>query len=198
MHYVAGLELLAPLVRSWIPQALTMPLGVPRPDSELTQHLLRMRPAELLVQNCKDLKAAECCLAGLWLLAGDLERSHALSQEISSPEGSYWHGIMHRREGDFWNAKYWFHKAGTHPIQLPLAHWAEHNLASEPPETALPAPWRSKLLLGQTWQPAALTEACEQATQSPGAPPEWIVRCQAEEWQALLGYCAALATGQPM
>jgi hypothetical protein len=48
------------------------------------------------------------CMSGLWLLAGDLDRSHTISQGIGSAEGSFWHGIMHRREGDFSNSKYWF------------------------------------------------------------------------------------------
>ena len=54
--------------------------------------------------------------SALWLLAGDLDRSHTLSQQFDSREGSYWHGIMHRREGDFSNAKYWFRRVGDHPV----------------------------------------------------------------------------------
>lgn len=50
--------------------------------------------------------------AGLWLLAGELDRSHGISQDNDSSLGSYWHGIMHRREGDFGNAKYWFRRVG--------------------------------------------------------------------------------------
>jgi hypothetical protein len=50
--------------------------------------------------------------AALWLYVDDLERSHAISQNIEGPVGAYWHGIMHRREGDFWNSKYWFRQAG--------------------------------------------------------------------------------------
>lgn len=57
----------------------------------------------------------------LWLLAGELDRSHSISQNDSSSSGSYWHGIMHRREGDFSNAKYWFRRAGKHPAQESLA-----------------------------------------------------------------------------
>jgi hypothetical protein len=49
--------------------------------------------------------------AGLWLYVDDLDRSHHVSQSIETPVGSYWHGIMHRREGDFSNAKYWFRRA---------------------------------------------------------------------------------------
>ncbi|QDT11225.1 hypothetical protein [Planctomycetes bacterium K23_9] len=55
-------------------------------------------------------------ISGLWLLAGDLDRSHTISQDLPSAEGSFLHGIMHRREGDFGNAKYWFRRVGDHPV----------------------------------------------------------------------------------
>ncbi len=55
-------------------------------------------------------------LAGLWLYVDDLDRSHTISQDIHTATGSYWHAIMHRREGDFWNSKDWFRKVGDHPV----------------------------------------------------------------------------------
>lgn len=61
-------------------------------------------------------------MAGLWLLAGELDRSHDISQTLDSPTGSYWHGIMHRREGDFSNAKYWMRRAAGHPVFEELAN----------------------------------------------------------------------------
>ena len=56
------------------------------------------------------------CLSGFWLVAGDIHRSHSISQDIGNAEGSFWHGIMHRREGDFGNSKYWFRRVGNHPV----------------------------------------------------------------------------------
>jgi len=53
--------------------------------------------------------------AALWLYVDELDRSHAFSQDLHTPTGAYWHAIMHRREGDFPNAKYWYRKAGAHP-----------------------------------------------------------------------------------
>lgn len=53
--------------------------------------------------------------AGLWLYVDELDRSHAYSQDLHTPTGSFWHAIMHRREGDFPNSKYWYRKAGAHP-----------------------------------------------------------------------------------
>ncbi len=55
--------------------------------------------------------------AGLWLYVDDLERSHELSQSLDDATGAYWHGIMHRREGDFSNSHYWMRRAARHPLR---------------------------------------------------------------------------------
>jgi hypothetical protein len=54
--------------------------------------------------------------SGLWLYVDDLDRSHAISQGIPNAAGSFWHGIMHRREGDFSNSHYWMRRAESHPL----------------------------------------------------------------------------------
>lgn len=59
--------------------------------------------------------AAPVLQAALWLYADDLDRSHRICQQIDDATGSFWHGIMHRREGDFDNSRYWFNKVGDHP-----------------------------------------------------------------------------------
>ena len=59
---------------------------------------------------------AACCISGIWLLHDFLDESHRVSQDIDIPSGSFWHGVMHRREGDFSNAKYWFRRVGNHEV----------------------------------------------------------------------------------
>ena len=55
--------------------------------------------------------------AGLYLLNDDLPRAHALAQSVEgNPLGDYWHAIIHRREGDYDNARYWFGRVGPEPI----------------------------------------------------------------------------------
>jgi hypothetical protein len=51
----------------------------------------------------RDRDMARACLAGLWLYHDFLDESHTISQDIDTPTGSYWHGIMHRREPDAGN-----------------------------------------------------------------------------------------------
>lgn len=81
--------------------------------------------------------------AGLHLLNESLDASHEQSQEIEDDAtGCYWHGIMHRMEGDFTNANYWFHMAGAHPamrkLQERAADWLRNStVLNELPDGAI-------------------------------------------------------------
>ena len=78
----------------------------------------------------------QACLAGLYLLYDCLDESHTISQSIETPTGGYWHGIMHRREPDYGNAKYWFRRVGDHPVYAPLAIAARELASAERPDPA--------------------------------------------------------------
>lgn len=64
--------------------------------------------------------------AGLWLYIDELDRSHTISQSMKTPTGSFWHGIMHRREGDFGNSHYWFRNTGAHPAMAEIDGYDPH------------------------------------------------------------------------
>mgnify|MGYP003340330197 CR=1 FL=1 len=52
-------------------------------------------------------------LEALWHDAhGDWERAHRLAQDVSTPDGAWVHAYLHRKEGDYWNARYWYDRAG--------------------------------------------------------------------------------------
>lgn len=52
-------------------------------------------------------------LKALWYDAiDDWERAHDIAQDIESPEGSWIHAYLHRKEGDLSNARYWYRLAG--------------------------------------------------------------------------------------
>ena len=51
----------------------------------------------------------------LWYDAnGDWEKSHSIIQEIETKEAALIHAYLHRKEGDVWNAEYWYKRAGSH------------------------------------------------------------------------------------
>lgn len=46
-----------------------------------------------------------------WDVKGNWEASHNIAQEMSSHEGNWIHAYLHRKEGDNFNADYWYRKA---------------------------------------------------------------------------------------
>src|SRR5688572_8078834 len=96
-------------------------LGAGRPSSSSRSALKTLSQESTFAHTrVVDDEMAACCVAGVWLLHDFLDESHTLSQGIDTSAGSFWHGIMHRREGDFSNAKYWFRHTGRHPAMGPI------------------------------------------------------------------------------
>lgn len=61
--------------------------------------------------------APDLVKVGLHLLNDDLAVSHALAQRHEGEAlADYWHAIIHRREGDYGNSRYWFGRVGRAPI----------------------------------------------------------------------------------
>lgn len=86
-------------------------------DEELDKEISDLVTSELAEDKSRfDLAYGLAVKAGLHLWNESLNRSHVLSQDIHNATGSYWHGIMHRMEGDYDNAKYWFERTGRHPV----------------------------------------------------------------------------------
>jgi hypothetical protein len=120
-------------------------------------------------------RAPECALSGLWLYFGCFDEAHVICQDIATPEGSYWHAILHRQEPDASNAAYWFRRVGPHPIYPILCSNAQRILPSPPTE----------------WDPFRFIDFCEAARRRPGSAEELAAQAvQLVEWQLLFDYCA--------
>lgn len=52
-------------------------------------------------------------LKALWYDGkGDWQQSHDIIQDINDANAAWIHAYLHRKEGDIWNADYWYSKAG--------------------------------------------------------------------------------------
>jgi len=66
-------------------------------------------------------------LQALWQDArGDWEKAHELAQELNTKDGSWVHGYLHRKEGDKFNAQYWYNHADKKmPVYSLEQEWEE-------------------------------------------------------------------------
>jgi hypothetical protein len=115
------------------------------------------------------------CAAGLWLRFDFLDESHAISQDLDTADAHFWHAIMHRREPDASNSKYWWRRVGPHPVLKQLREQAPQ--------------------VGYAFTtPEAFVDFCEKVRGAGSAEEEVAKRVQQLEWELLFGHCLRVAT----
>ena len=122
-----------------------------------------------------DARAFTLVRAALLYAVDDLDAAHRIFQDEPGDLGSYWHGMTHRREGDFDNARHWFRRAGRLPI-FDRMHGAAANLS---PNMAKQSSWDAYLLTGM----------CEQAKFGDREAIPECVKLQRVEFDGMLDYC---------
>lgn len=109
--------------------------------------------------------------AGLLQMHDFLEESHQLAQSREGDStADFWHGIMHRREPDASNSKYWLRRVGRHPVFEPLSKIASSILEKSTAPQA--ATWSVKIVRDGRWEPIAFVDFCEECRQSNCSPLE--------------------------
>lgn len=154
-----------PVIHALFDPERLMPLGPGSPNLAVRAKLAALTP-ETAFPSLSDRSMASGCISALWLYHDFLDESHTISQDIDTPTGSYWHGIMHRREPDGSNAKYWFRHVGQHPVF--------DLLTAE---------------IGQRWDPFAFIDRCEACRGKGGEEEMTCRRIQLREWQVLFAWC---------
>lgn len=84
-----------------------------------------MTPAQF--KNTTDLSSFSPLLQALWHDAhGNWEKAHDITQDIETPDGAWVHAYLHRKEGDQWNADYWYRRAGkSRPSETLDEEWTQ-------------------------------------------------------------------------
>ena len=159
-------------------------------NTELTDALESASLDELFQgESLKNSTFGDAIKSGLLLWNDALDESHNISQGLSNHTGSYWHGIMHRREPDYSNAKYWFGRVGTHPI-FPQVRERALAILSE-----VSSPSDALTYIAQTieaeenWDAYQFIDWCQAAENGSDADvTRFLQQVQAEEIKLLLAY----------
>ena len=70
-------------------------------------------------------------LQALWYDAtGNWQKAHELIQDLPDRVSALLHAYLHRKEGDMWNADYWYKKAGSQRPDISLQEEWEHLVKS--------------------------------------------------------------------
>lgn len=60
-------------------------------------------------------------LKALWYDGtGDWKTAHDLIDQLTDPRSAHIHAYLHRKEGDIWNADYWYKRAGKKRPEVSL------------------------------------------------------------------------------
>ena len=163
---------------------LLTPAGLPElgpgsPNRSALTALAALTP-ESLFPLLSDRSMALGCISGLYLLHDFLDESHRISQDLSTTTGSCWHAIMHRREPDPTNSKYWWREVGKHPVF--------EELAIDAKELGL-------RLRSDHWSPFDFIDLCEKHRGTGSEEEMLLQRVQRREWELLFDWCFRRAIG---
>ena len=162
-------------------------LGSQRRPGTLSRDELQKQIDPLLGTTALPARAQELIRGTLLLWHDHLDAAHSIAQEIEDADGSLLHAIMHRREPDYGNSKYWLRLAGRHPCYAAIASRISLLLGSNAKELGL------RLAPNGTWDPAAFVEVCAEAGElaSNAAGRNLLQEIQRIEFEAFLEHLSS-------
>lgn len=184
---VQAVEVAAPADRS---RRCLPSLTIPASNAEKAwlQSLLTGEPLPVANPHSPETTALR---AGLLLMNDFFDASHSCSQSMEGhPHADYWHAILHRREPDYGNAKYWFRHVGRHAIFEELARCVSTLFDSAAGSlTGKLERWRPRLITAGGWEPFVFVDLCQTAA-SDAELRSWCEQVQFTEMLLLLAVTA--------
>lgn len=129
----------------------------PGPRSGVLSHDELTKKLDPLLHDSELPSVRRDLVRGIVLLWHDrMEPAHEIAQGIENADGSFLHGILHRREPDYGNASYWFRRVGTHACFPKIAERTAVFLAQKHRPDL-----QAKLIAHGEWDPFAFIGLCE-------------------------------------
>lgn len=161
----------------------------PATPTDVDRKLGALKPADLLRKPVVKADEAAAVLAGVWIFHDRLDPAHEIVQDIHTPTGSLWHAIIHRRQGDFWNSKYWYAKARAHGSHVSMANVIAAVLNRTGAMDNL-----GKVMDGGSWVPDRFVDLVQAAhSTSDDHRREALAQIQFAEWQTVFEHTARAA-----
>jgi len=133
-------------------------LGPARRAGTISEAELAVALEAIFARTKLPVQPRELIRALLLLWHDHLDASHTISQGIENSDGSCVHAVMHRREPDAWNAKYWWRRAGAQPAFPEIARRVTELLNSTGQRPLL-----KTLVPFGAWDACAYVDMCEAA-----------------------------------
>jgi hypothetical protein len=143
-------------------------------DRDVWRRVKEARDASLAGDSLLVPLAFDVIRGGLLYALDDLAGCHEFFQNTACDLVGYWHGMMHRREADFDNARYWFRRAGALPFFGTL-----HSRAAEISTDAAKQ---------MSWDPYLFTNECEQHRFGADSEEASLARLQRAEFEVVFDY----------
>lgn len=160
-----------------------MPLAPSGPAAGPGLDRLRKTTVAELFDNepVASIEFGECVRSAMFLYFSALDDCHTISQGISTPTGSFLHGIMHRQEPDYSNGKYWFRRTGRHELFPTLR---EDAMRLRLKSNLLPEAIKQR----PDWDALWFVDQVERAVDGDKLLEDDLVELQRLEWDLLFDY----------
>ncbi|RTE09546.1 hypothetical protein [Paenibacillus whitsoniae] len=169
-------------------------------DWAMDARIEALNPEQLAQGKPDGMLFGKALIAGLYLMNESLDKSHTIAQDITNTTGSYWHALMHRMEGDYSNAKYWFNDVGHHPIFSSLSQCVRERLSVKDLQELENDALRHKLevlITAPVWNPCVFIDVVELQVSlvQNETVDAWLRQIQQSEMQLLIRYCYEQSCG---
>lgn len=174
-----------------LPLVATLPRELPSRQSDhksnpteeisLTNPSLDLEVKGLLADNPSWVGMSSEAL--LWLRIGRIDRAHTIVQDASSSTQAYIHGVVHRLEGDYWNANYWFKRVRDQQLN----QWITARVGTS--ISQLNSADRKQVLgVDGKFDPTCFVDAVESCCTQRKGDRKFLIQVGQAEWEALWEY----------